>query len=129
MEFCRLCEVFPGFTPSLVAELTMPQFLLYARYANDQKRIQLNLDNVNDYLNMILGGKSTKKSPEQKRGTFAEIADCKNDFQNKINNIGNIALAKQSLIEKTGRKEFGFGEIIKEIARLDKDKAFKYKIQ
>jgi len=129
MEFCKICEVFPGFTPSLVAELTMPQFILYASYANQQKRIQLNLENLDEYLNMIFGGKKSKKSEEQKQGTFAEIIDCKEDFHNKINNIGNIALAKKSLIEKTGRTEFEFGEIIKEISRMDKDKALKYKLE
>ena len=126
MEFCKICEIFPGFTPSLVADLTMPQFLLYAGYANAQKRIQLNLENVNDYLNEIFGGK--QKSGKKKPGTYAEIVDCKIDFQNKVNNIANIKLAKDNLIERTGRTEFKFGEIIKEIARMDKDKAIKYKL-
>ena len=90
--------------------------------------MQLNLDNVNDYLNMIFGG-NNKKSDSDKKGTYAEIVDCKIDFQNKINNIGNIAIAKQSLIERTGQKEFKFEEIIKEIARLDKDKAHKYTLE
>ena len=129
MEICRICEVLPGFTPSLVAELTMPQFILYASYARDQKRTQLNIENVNDYLNMIFGGKRTTKAKRSKAGTYAEIVDCKLDFQNKVNNIGNIKIAKQSLMDRTGKKEFGFDEIIREIARLDKDKPIKYKLE
>ena len=107
----------------------MPQFLLYASYANAQKRIQLNLENLNDYLGEIFGGKQKGgKSSKGKRGTYAEIVDCKLDFQNKINNIGNIKLAKDNLIKRTGKTEFKFGEIIKEIARMDKDKSLRYKL-
>ena len=126
MEFCKICEIFPGFTPSSVADLTMSQFFLYAGYANQQKRIQLNLENVNDYLNTILGGKASKK--KAKSGTFAEVVECKNDFNAKVNNIGNIKIAKESLMERTGKTEFKFEEIIKEIARLDRDKSLSYKI-
>jgi len=128
MEFCKICEIFPGFTPSSVAELTMPQFLLYATYATQQKRIQLNLENVNEYLNEIFGGGAKARRKPAKKGTYAEVAACKSDFNNKVNNIGNIALAKKSLMERTGKTEFNFGEIIKEIARLDKTKSIKYKL-
>lgn len=127
MEFCKICEIFPGFTPSLVSELTVPQFLLYSEYANDQKRIQLNLENLNDYLNEALGGRK-KARGKAKRGSFAEIVECKTDFNNKINSIQNISMAKASLEEKTGRTEFEFAEIIREIAQLDKVKSLKYKL-
>ena len=125
MEFCKICEIFPGFTPSLVADLTMSQFFLYAGYANQQKRIQLNLENVNDYLNAAFGKKSSKKA---KSGTYAEIVECKTDFNTKVNNIGNLKIAKESLMKRTGRTKFDFGEIIKEIARLDTNKSLNYKI-
>lgn len=91
--------------------------------------VQANLENINDYLGMIFGkGQVSGVEPKKSKGSFADIVECKNDFQNKVNSIENIALAKKSLMKRTGKTEFNFNEIIHEISKLDKTKGLKYKV-
>ena len=101
----------------------MPQFNIYASYANEQKLFQLNIVTVNDYLKNMFGGREAKAV----RTGAPTMVECEIDFSNKVNNIERIAKARDSLVDKTGRKEFKMGEIIKEINALDKDRKLKYR--
>ena len=126
VEFCKISEVC-GFTPSYILNFTMPQFILYARYANEQKSYQSNLKNVNEYIESIFGAKENNRGI--KRLSTPTIVECKNDFNNLINNWDNIEAAKKSLVEKTGKKTFTMDEIIKEINSLDKGRSLRYRFK
>ena len=78
---------------------------------------------------MLFGKGPISGKPKAKRtGTFADVVECRNDFNNKVNSIENIKLAKESLMKKTGKTEFKFSDIVREIARMDRDKDLKYKL-
>jgi len=125
MEFCKISEVC-GFTPSRILDFTMPQFILYSKYANEKLAYQSNIKNINEYLGMLFGD---KKKRSIKKPSTPTLAECKNDFENLVNSWENIDAAKASLIEKTGKKEFTMDEIIQEIKALDKGKTLKYRFK
>ena len=137
MEFCKICEIFSGVTPlSSVADYTMPQFFLLREYANEQKIYQPNLKNIDEYMygerkqssNTQYGINPIKESRIENKATMTK---CKTDFNQKCNTISALAMAKESLIKKTGRKSFDLSEISKEISILNqenKDSELKYKV-
>ena len=85
----------------------MPQFLLYARYANEQKAFKLDIRTVNEYIGQVFG---KKKEPLE----MAE--DDPNNF------VWQIKEARDTLIEQTGKKEFTLQEIWAEIYRKKEKK-------
>lgn len=134
-EMCVIAEIL-GFTPSQVFNMTLPQFLLYSRYANEQKFLQIDLNKVNDYLKAFFGdkeGKESKESKENKKSRipkappkkFPTLYECKSDFEQRINNIDNLTKARNNLRERTGRKTFKMNEIIDEIKRISPPKTYK----
>jgi len=84
----------------------LPQFLLYARHANEQKVYKLDLKSVDDYIGQIFGkGKPTKMAEDDPN-----------------NYVWQIKKAKESLIEKTGRSEFSLKEVWAELHSQKKKK-------
>jgi len=102
----------------------MPQFFLYDRYANEQKSIQSNLKNINEYLSSAFGGNQKRSILGPSKPT---IRECKNDFEKLVNNWDNIEIAKKSLIDKGGKSPFNMSDIINEMNKLDKGNTLNYK--
>ena len=119
-----ISEIF-GFTPSLIFEFTLPQFYLYAKYANEQKALKLDLKTVDNYIGLIFGKNKPKDPHADKVKKLPTIASCKSDFDNKVNNIYNIRDARNSLRRKTGKKEFNMRDIIAEIQRMKPSDKYK----
>ena len=117
-----MCEIFPGFTPSLCLSFSLPQFLFYARHANEQKAYKLDVRTVNDYISQIFG---TKQPKDPSSGKLASTVDCKIDHDDKINNVFNIRDARNSLRRKTGKKSFSMNEIIREIGKMKPNDQYK----
>jgi len=113
------------FTPSEIFELTLPQFLLYARYANEQKVYKLDLKTVDAYVGAIFGKAQPEDPHAKKIAGLPTITACKNEFDNKVNNIYNIRDARNSLRRRTGKKEFDMKDIIAEIQRMKPSDKFK----
>jgi len=83
---------------------------MYARRANKEKAVQLNLTNVNEYIGLIFG-----KDKKEEKKAMAE--DDPKNF------IWKIKEARDNLTMRTGRKEFTLQEIWTEIGlkkRLNK---------
>ena len=97
-EFCKVSSVY-GFTPSYILEFTLPQFLLYARCANEKIATELNLVN----LNAMFGSKPVKKEVMEE------------DDPNNL--VWKFKEAKDKLKEITKRDSFTMKEIYAQINR------------
>jgi len=98
---------------------------MYSKYANEQKFYKLDLKSVNEYISGIFG----KNQPQDPHAGNAKgmptMIECKNEFDDKVNNIYNIRDARNSLRRKTGKKEFNMNEIIREIELMSPSKKYK----
>ena len=119
----------------------MPQFLLYARYANEQIALRLDVKSVNEYLKQMLGAKEeaiddvgdvgdvddtvTTKRVKKEKPLMSKI-DCKIDFEDKVNNVLNIRDARNELVARTGRESFTMDEIIQEIKRKKPSSQYRF---
>jgi len=124
-EFCVISDIF-GFSIAQIAELTLPQFLRYSRYANEQKLFRLDIRTVNDYISNLFGQSKPEDPYAEKSKAIATVSECKTDFNDKINNVFNIRDARNSLRRKTGEEEFNMNDIIKEINELNKSDKYRF---
>ena len=115
-EFCVIADVF-GWLPSQIQELTLPQYILFRDYAFNKIGIRDLIDR-NSLTNRYRDVKSPVIESELKK--IDKKLEAKEKVENIYNKIDNLQRAKESLIKKTGRKEFKMEEILKEVQRLAK---------
>ena len=112
--------------------MTLPQFFIYSRWANGKRIKELNIETLIELINMFFNGEKEERliKNEIKGTPLASITECESDFKRKVNNIKNIAIAKESLDKKYGKKgKYSFKDISLEIDRLDENKKLKYKVK